>query len=172
VKLSLLVYLGGILLVKNNLKSLLIHIIISIFSMIVYLLFNMAQPKWASAEAARNHHYSMMFVAITVIAVASILYYFLGSTRLISQVNIYRNLFSVSLILILGVFLWAYAFNIDRIGPSNRLLNSQLWQYYTMYNGYSFFLIEETGINNPYAFLFLSFIPTIAMWTGINRKRS
>lgn len=165
-------YLGGIFLVKNNLKSLLIHIIISVFSMIVYFLFNMAQFKWASAEAARNHHNSMMFVAVTIIAIDIILYYFLGSTRLNNQGSIYKNLFSVSAVAILGVFLWVNAFNTDSIGPSNRLLNSQLWQYSTMYNGYSFFLIEETGINNSYAFLFLSFIPTIAMWTGINRKIS
>ncbi|MBZ9689705.1 hypothetical protein G9F72_025845 [Clostridium estertheticum] len=99
----------------------------------------MRQAKWATEEAARNHHYNMMFVAIAIIAVAVILYYLLGSVRLIDQGNIYKNLFSVSSVAILGVLLWANAFNIDRIGPSNRLLNSQLWQYYTMYNGYSFF---------------------------------
>ena len=158
--------------VKNNLKSLLVHITISIFSMILYFLFNMAQAKWASEEAARNHHYNMMFVAVTIIAVAVILYYLLGSARLINQGNIYKNLFSVSLIAILGIILWANAFNTDRIGPSNHLLNSQLWEYYTMYNGYSFFLINESEINNSYVFLLFSFIPTIAMWIGITRKRS
>lgn len=132
----------------------------------------MAQAKWASEKAARNHHYNMMFVAIAIIAVAVILYYFLGVTRLRDQGNIYKNLFSVSAVAILGIILWANAFNVDRIGPSNHLLNSQLWQYYTMYNGYSFFLISEAEINNSYVFLFFSFIPTIAMWIGINRKRS
>lgn len=42
----------GILLVKNNLKSLLIYVSISIISVIVFFLFNIVQVKWASEEAA------------------------------------------------------------------------------------------------------------------------
>jgi hypothetical protein len=130
----------------------------------------MVQPKWATEEAARNHHTSMMVIAITIIAVAVILYYLLGRNRLIDQGNIYKNLFSVSLIAILGLILWAIAFNLDRIGPSNHLFNSHFWENYAVFNGYSFFLLKEAGINNPYVFLIFSFIPTIAMWTGIQRK--
>ena len=157
--------------IKNNLKSLLIHISISIISIIVFFLFNMAQPKWATEEAARNHHNSMMVVSIIVIAVAVILYYSFAGIRLTNQGNIYKNLFSVSFTAILGVFLWGVAFHTDRIGPSNILLNSQLWEQYTTYNGYSLFFISESGINNVYVFLLFSFIPTIAMWTGLGRKR-
>lgn len=158
--------------IKNNVRSLVIHITISIISIIVFFLFNMAQVKWASEEAARNHHNSMMILAVIIIAVAVVLYYSLGKKRLISQGNIYKNLFSVSITAILGVLLWAIAFNIDSIGPSNRLLNAEFWQHYCTFNGYCFFLIEESGNNNPYVFLIFSFIPTIAMWTGIQRKRS
>ena len=158
--------------VKNNLKSLLMHITISIISVIVFFFFNMGQPKWASEEAARNHHNSMMVVAVIIIAVSVILYNSFAGIRLINQGNIYKNIFSVSLTAILGVLLWVVAFNTDRIGPINILLNSQLWQHYTTYNGYSLFFIRESGINNAYVFLIFSFMPTIAMGTGIGRKRS
>lgn len=161
----------GILLVKNNLKSLLIHVSISIISVIVFFLFNMVQVKWASEEAANKHHYNMMFVAVIIIVVAVVLYYYLGGVRLINKGSLYKNLLSVSLTAILGVFIWAIAFNIDSTGPSNRLLNSQFWQHYTTYNGYSFFFLNESGINNPYVFFIFSFIPTIAMWAGIQRKK-
>ncbi|MGH4140502.1 hypothetical protein [Clostridium sp.] len=158
--------------VKNNLKSLLIHIIVSIISMFVFIIFNMAQAKWASEAAARNHHYNMMFVAVITIAVAVISYYLLARKHLINQGTVYNNLFSVSLTLILGVLLWANAFTMDRIGPSNHLLNSQLWQHYTMYNGYSFFILNETGNNNPYVFLIFNFMPFMAMLSGIRSHRS
>lgn len=157
--------------IKNNLKSLLIHIAISIPSLIVMFYFNMRQIKWDSPEGARNHHNSMMFIAVIMIAVAVFLYYSLAGKHLTNQGSKYKNLLSVSLTGIVGVVLWIVAFNADRIGPSNILLNSHLWERYNMYNGFSFFLIHESEINNAYVFLVSSFIPTIAMWVGIQRKR-
>ena len=157
--------------IKNNLKSLLIHIAISIPSLIVMFFFVMGQPKWASEEAANKHHISMMFIAVIMIAVAVFLYYSLAGKHLTNQGSKYRNLLSVSLTGIVGVVLWIVAFNADKIGPSNILLNSHLWERYNMYNGYSFFLIHESEINNAYVFLISSFIPTIVMWVGIQRKR-
>jgi hypothetical protein len=158
-------------LIKNNLKSFLIHLIISIISYLVTIIFISGQPKWVSAEAANNHHYSMMVIAVIVIAIATISYFLSAKKHLINQGNIYKNLFSVSLTAIFGVFLWVVAFNTDRIGPSNILLNSQLWQHYGTYNGYSIFFISESGINSPFIFLLFSFIPTIAMWAGIQQKK-
>jgi hypothetical protein len=161
---------GAKLLIKNNLKSLFLHIAISIVSFIVFFFFNSAQPKWASEEAARNHHISMMIVAVTIIAVAVILYFLIARMNFINQGNICNNLLSVSLTAILGVVLWVVSFSADGIGPGNFLLNSELWQNYAMYNGYSFFLVHEAGINNVYVFLLFSLIPTIIMGTGIRRK--
>ena len=136
--------------VKNNLKSLFIHIAISITSLIAFFYFNMAQPKWASEEAARNHHNNMMVVAFIIIVIAVVLYYSLAGKRLINQGSTRKNLFSISLVGILGVELWIVAFKGDRIGSSNILLNSQLWERYNMYNRYSFFLIDESIINTGY----------------------
>ncbi len=165
-------YKGGMPLIKNNLKSFLIHVTISIISVFVFIIFNSSQAKWAYEEAANKHHNNMIFAAITMMAVAAVTYYLLRRKHLISQGNLYKNLFSVSLTAILGTSLWVVAFSIDRIGPSNSLLNSQLWQFYSAYNGYSLFFLNESGNNNPYVFLAFSFMPTIAMWTGMLRKRS
>ena len=131
----------------------------------------MGQPSWASPEAANNHHNNMMILAVIIIAVAIILYYSCAKKYLINQGSIYKNLFSSSLTIILGVFLWVVAFNTDRIGPSNILLNSQLWQNYVMFNGYSLFLVYESGINNVDLFLLFSFMPPIAMVSGVSRKK-
>ena len=161
---------GGIFLIKNNLKSFLIHVSISIISVLVFMIFFAAQPCWVSEEAAKNHHISMMFLSIAMIIVATFSYYLLGRKYLISQGSKYKDLFSVSLIAILGALLWANAFIVDGFGPSNVLMNSGLWEFYSMYNGYSLFFIDESGSNNPYIFLLFSFIPTIAMWTGILKK--
>lgn len=158
--------------IKNSLKSFLIHIAISVISIVVFIIFNSTQVKWVSEEAAKQHHYSMMIVAFTMIVVACILYYLLARKFLTNQGSIYRNLLATSLIAVLGIFLWIVAFNINLTGPSNYLLNSELWQFYSMYNGYSLFFLNESGSNNPYMFLFFSFVPTIAMAIGMQRKRS
>lgn len=158
--------------IKNSFKSFLIHTAISVISIFVFIIFNSTQVKWVSEEAAKQHHYSMMIVAFTVIVVACILYYLLARRFLTNQGSIYRNLLATSLTAILGIFLWAVALNINFQGPSNYLLNSELWQFYSMYNGYSLFFLNESGSNNPYMFLFFSFVPTIAMAIGVQRKRS
>lgn len=156
--------------IKSNVKAFLIHIVISIISVVVFIIFNSTQVKWASKEAANQHHYSMMIVASTVIVVACILYYFLAQKLLTYQGSIYRNFLAASLTAILGVFIWIAAFNINLTGLSNYLLNSELWQFYSMYNGYSLFFLSESGINNSYIYLFFSFLPTIAMAIGMQRK--
>ena len=134
------------------------------------MMFFTVQASWVSEEAARSHHNRMMFLSISMIVIAAILYYLLGKKYLISQGSKYKDLFSVSLVTILGVLLWVNAFNVDRVGPSNVLLNSGLWQFYSIYNGYSLFFLDESGSNNPFVFLFFSFIPTAAIWIGILRK--
>lgn len=156
--------------IKNNLKSFLIHVVISIISVVVFFIFNSKQARWVSEEAAKKHHYSMMIVAFTVIAAACILYYFLAKKFLTHQGSIYRNFISISLTVVLGIFLWIVAFNVNLTRPSNHLLNSELWQFYSLYNGYSLFFINESGSNNPYIFLFFSFLPTIVMVVGMQRK--
>ena len=70
----------------------------------------MVQYKRATEEAYIKHHNSMMWVAITIIVVATILYYLLAKKHLIKQGSLYENLFSVSLIIILSLFFLGICF--------------------------------------------------------------
>lgn len=153
--------------VKNNLKSLVLHILISITSIIIFLTFYTSTPKWVSEEAARRHQFMVVIPVLLAIA----LYYAVGKKFLTNQGSIFKNLLSVSITAIIGIFLWVMAFNIDLTGPSNSLLNSELWQVYYMYNGYSLFLINEWGINNQYLFLLSSFIPSATMALSMSKNR-
>ncbi|GAA0729411.1 membrane protein [Clostridium malenominatum] len=157
--------------IKNNIKSFLIHIVISISSIIIFIAFNTSQVKWISEEAAKNHQYSMIFIAAVSSIIAIVLYYLLGKKFLTQYRSIYKNILSVSLVAILGGVLWGIAFNILITETSDILLNSELWKIYSIYNGYSLFLINECKINNPYLYLLFSFIPSIVMGLGIKYKK-
>jgi hypothetical protein len=159
-----------IVLIKNNLKSFLMHIAISIISVILFIFFGTSQVKWASEEAAKQHQYSMIIVSFAVIVAVCLLYYFLAKKFLAYQGSIYKNFLANSLIALVGVSLWIVAFNINMTGAGGDLLNSELWQLYSMYNGYSLFFLNTSGINNPYMFLLFSFVPTIVMGVGMQRK--
>jgi hypothetical protein len=159
-------------LIKNNLKSLLIHITLSILFIFTVTIFFAAQPKWDSEGVARNYHNIMLVISIIMLAIAPILYTYLGKKHLKKQGSLYKNLFSVSLPAIVGAVLWLHAFNLDNLGPSNQLLNSESWGLYSMFNGYSVPFTEASRSNNPYLFLVFSFIPTLCMWTGLQRKRN
>jgi hypothetical protein len=149
--------------IKNNLKSILIHIFVSIVSLSGFMAFFAGQPKWISEEAARKHHlYMTLVAAIWIIATAG-LYYILAKEHLNVLKNRNRILLSVSLPAALGTILWLLALIINPDGKNNSLFNSELWQYYGMYNGYAFFFISEIGIDNHYVLLLFSFIPSIAM---------
>lgn len=156
--------------VKNNLKSLLIHVIISILSIIIFIVFGSSQAKWVSEEAARRHHNYMMIFALTLIAVALILYYLLGRKLLIKQGSIYKNLISTILTGIIGILIWVIAFSLDFTANGGYLLNSDVWQLYSSYNGYSSFFLYESSNNNHYVFLLFSFLPTITMSLGMLKK--
>jgi hypothetical protein len=157
--------------VKNNIKSLLIHVMISIISVILFIAFNSSTAKWVSEEAARKHHYYMMFVAIAFLVVSIFLYNLLGRILLINKGSIYKNLVATGLTAIIGTFLWIIAFSMDLTGPSNYLLNSELWQFYSAYNGYCLFFLNESQNNNQYIYLLFTFIPTLAMGSGMLKNQ-
>mgnify|MGYP006991969438 CR=1 FL=1 len=106
---------------RNNIKSLLFHIVISILSILIYFPFNLGQPKWVSEEAAINHHNKMMIVAFLIFTSAVILYFLIGRLILVSEGSLRKNLSAVSLPAKLGIFIWIIAFVIDRFGPSDAL---------------------------------------------------
>ena len=62
--------------IKNNIKALLIHIVISILSFIISMLFHTHAVKWVSEEAANQHHFSMLGASFLIIIVLLFLYSF------------------------------------------------------------------------------------------------
>lgn len=158
--------------IKNNLKSFLIHVIISFFSIIVFFMFSLSQAKWASEEAANRHHNLMMIIAIVLIIIALILYYLSGRLLLINQGSLYKNLLATISVAIIGIIIWVIAYKIDFIARGGYLINSDLWQFYCIYNGYSLFFLNESESNNHFIFLLFSFMPTLAMAFGMLKKRN
>lgn len=160
--------------VKNNLKALLVHVVISIIAWVVYSRFGgFASAKRATEEAADNHHMLLFRVTIGIIIVAVILYYLAGWLLMINQGNILKNLLATIIISGIGVFLWAIAFIIDYVVKGDHSLSSELWSYYGVYNSYATFYFYEAGINNPFIWLLPSFVPSAVMALGmLTRKRS
>ena len=114
--------------IKNNIKALLIHIVISILSFIFFLILHNSSAKWASEEAARQHHVSMLQASILVIIVSLLLYYYLSRKFLINQLSIIKNILSLSIIGLIGIVLWVISFCIYLSEGTQILINSGLWQ--------------------------------------------
>ncbi|MEG1795995.1 MAG: hypothetical protein RR262_05795, partial [Clostridium sp.] len=114
--------------IKNNMKSLLIHIVISLLSFIIYMLFHASSVKWVSEEVARKHHVYMLEISAVVIIVSLFLYYYFGRKFLTNQASFFKNIISLSTVGLIGISLWLAAFCIDLTGGTQILLNSQLWQ--------------------------------------------
>ncbi|EQB85823.1 hypothetical protein J2Z44_004235 [Clostridium punense] len=153
--------------IKNNIRSLLIHVMINILALITYIPFHISVVKWASEEAAKNHHIVMISVAITIIAVALFLYYYFSGVFLKEQGSNFKNIMSISLTGFIGIFIWFIAFNMNLAERTNALLNSEVWQLYSLYYSYSLFLVDEAAISIPNIMLVFCIMPTLAMWVGI-----
>lgn len=153
--------------IKNNIWSLLIHVMISILAFIAYIPFHISVVKWASEEAAKNHHIVMLSVAITIITVAIFLYYYLSGVFLKEQGSNFKNIMSISLTGFIGIVIWFIAFNMNLTEGTNVLLNSEVWQLYSLYYSYCLFLVDEVAISIPYIMLVFCIMPILAMWVGI-----
>ena len=158
--------------VKNNIKSFLIHLIISFVFVRIFIIFNGNQVKWASEAAAISHYFLMTFNVIIRIALAGGLYYLLARNYLKNQGNIYRNMLSTSLTAIIGICLWAIAYNNGPLAQGKYLLDSELWQKLSNYLGYSLLFFTESHINNPYVYLPFLFIPTVVMTLSIEKEEA
>lgn len=158
--------------IKNNIKSLLIHIVISIFSFIIYMFFHASSVKWVSEEVAWKHDVSMLVISVLVIMVSLCLYYYFSRKFLINQASFFKNIISLSIIGIIGIALWLSAFYIDLTNGTQILLNSQLWQLYSLYYGYCLYLVYEITVTNPYIMLAFGILPIIVMYLGIKESNA
>jgi hypothetical protein len=154
---------------KNNIKSLLIHIVISLLSLIIYMPFHASAVKWVSAEAASKHHIFMLIISTAVIIVTLFLYYYSSKKFLTNQRRSFKNMISISIISLIGIGLWLTAFCIDLTAGTKVLLNSQLWQLYSLYYGYCLYLVDEMTVGSPYIMLAFGILPIIAMYLGIKK---
>ena len=157
--------------IKNNIKALLIHIVISILSFIFSLILHNSSAKWASEEAARQHHVSMLQASILVIIVSLLLYYYLSRKFLINQLSIIKNILSLSIIGLIGIVLWVISFCIYLSEGTQILINSGLWQLYSLYYGYCMSLVYEITITNPYIMIVFGTLPIIFMYLGVKKSR-
>lgn len=156
--------------IKNNIKALLIHIVISILSFIFSLIFHNSSAKWVSEEAARQHHVSMLRASILVIIVSLLLYYHFSRKFLTNQLSIIKNILSLSIIGLIGIVLWLTSFCTDLTGGTQILLNSGLWQLYTLYYGYCMSLVYEITTINPYIMIVFGVLPIIVMYLGVKKS--
>ena len=156
--------------IKNNIKALLIHIVISILSFIFSIIFHTSSAKWISEEAARQHHVSMLGVSILVIIVSLFLYYHFSKKFLTNQLAIIKNILSLSIIGLIGIVFWFAAFYIDLTETTQILINSGLWQLYSLYYGYCMSLVYEINATNPYIMLVFGILPIIVMYVGVKKS--
>ena len=121
--------------IKNNIKALLIHIVINILSFIFFLNSHTSSAKWVSEEAARQHHTSMIQDSILVVIASLLLYYYLSRKFLTNQLYIIKNILSLSVIGLIGIVLLLISFCIYLTEGAQILLNSGLWQLDSLYYG-------------------------------------
>ncbi|WP_055669451.1 hypothetical protein [Desnuesiella massiliensis] len=158
--------------VKNNIKSFFMHLIISFVFVRIFIIFNQNHVKWASEAAARSHYFLMTFNVIIRIALAGGLYYLLARNYLKNQGNIYRNMLSTSLTAIIGICLWVIAYNNGLPAQGKYLLDLGPWQKLANYLGYSLLFFTESHANNPYVYLPFLFIPTAVMALSIEKEKA
>jgi hypothetical protein len=161
---------GGIRMVKNNIKSLLIHTVISLLSLIIYMAFHVSAVKWAPEEAASKYHVSMLIISTSIIIVTLFLYYYSSKKFLKNQIGTFKNIMSFSIISLIGIALWLIAFCINLTGGTKILLNSELWQLYSTYYGYCLYLVDEIAVGNPYIMIVFGILPTITMYLGLKNS--
>lgn len=155
--------------IKNNIKALLIHIVISILSFISSLIIHTSSAKWVSEEASRQHHTSMILASILVTIVSLLLYYYLSRKFLTNQLSIIKNILSLSIIGLIALVLWLISFCIYLTEGIQILLNSGLWQLYSLYYGYCMSLFYEITITNPCVMILFGTLPIIVMYLGMKK---
>ncbi|MBS5884462.1 hypothetical protein [Clostridium sp.] len=112
----------------------------------------------------------MLGVSILVIIVSLFLYYHFSKKFLTNQLAIIKNILSLSIIGLIGIVFWFTAFYIDLTETTQILINSGLWQLYSLYYGYCMSLVYEINATNPYIMLVFGILPIIVMYVGVKKS--
>jgi hypothetical protein len=150
----------------NNIKSLIIHIIIST-SAFIYT----ASPYFEQNHALSDKDsflYAQPWTVYAIILSSSLLLYFLiGRMFLEDQFSPSRNLLSVCLVPITGMVLWAFLFAKYKASASFDFID---WKPYLIYIGYTTPLIYRY-ISGWHTLPFFSWIPAILLFFSIRSSR-
>ncbi len=156
--------------ISNNLKALLIHIIVNAISFFLYFTFNIKAgiAEYATPEAYQNHVNFMMAISVAIIVMAIILYYIGSRLLLKNQGKLIRNLLSVCCVSVIGVVWWLVIYPISNLEAFS---NSNIWVTYSIYVSYMLSLVDNVTNDMPLMLLVSALVPSIVMSTGVRKVK-
>lgn len=154
--------------ISNNLKAVLIHIIVSAISFYMYFAFNIKVgiADYATPEAYQNHVNFMMAISVAIIIIAIILYFVGARLLLKNQGKLTRNLLSVSCVAVIGVIWWLVIYPISNLEAFS---NSNVWMTYSIYVSYMLSLVVNVNNDVPLLLLVSTIVPSVVMTAGIKK---
>lgn len=153
--------------IKNNIKALIIHVIFSYISFIIFINFNLDVTKLVSEKAARNREIFMNSMAFGTLIVFIILYIVCGFLFMEYGSPI-ENMFSGIFVTIFGAIIWIITFS--TFVNINEFVPADTWFLYNVYNGYSLFFVEQLIVDKPIVLITFSFFPDLLLWLGIELR--
>lgn len=151
--------------VKNNIKALLLHIIILVVSFIILTIFVTTGPTLGK--------YTTNIVTRSILAIVLILFYIISGTFLDLNKNRIYDFFTGSIVGIIGIGIWLYTFSIT--GKNLIYIPKELSEYWILMNLYNvpftmvYFLLEIS--QTPLLLLFTNLLPSFLMGCGLKLKR-
>jgi hypothetical protein len=150
---------------KNNLKSLAIHLIISFICLVSFELQGEIIGYRLNVLGSNDKNFVKVkcILALIIFILSAVLYYVLAK-RYLEKLSFANNIMSVISVVILGTVLWSIS------NKSNNSGDSFLKLYYQIYNAYSLPLFSVFNIKNSYLAGIFALIPGLLMWMGIQSK--
>ncbi len=154
-------------LLKNNILAFVLNLLITIFSIILLIIFVATGPTLGKYTTSIFSRIFLIFLFISI--------YFCVGLLLDASNNKKYDFFSGIMIAIIGLGLWTYT--ISKTGMSLRDTPELLSEYWILYNLYYSpftminFLLNISNIS-PLTSLSINFLPTILFGFAIKYKRS
>jgi len=122
--------------------------------------------KLASEESYRSYRSRMIIISIVILIIAIFLYYTISRKFLKNQGNTFKNILSVSLVSVIGIYLLLFAYIFSGLELSNK---STLWKYYNFYYGYILSLLINFKIQTFAVLITISLMPSVVMGISITK---
>ena len=148
---------------KNNIKSLIIHLFISFICLLIFdIQEELIGYRVNMLGYNEKSYYSLRLILCLIIFIFVIFLYYMLSKLYLEKFSTKKNILSVLLVAIIGAILWLASY---KLHPQS---SSFLKLYYQFYNAYS---LPIFNINNSYLAGIFSIIPSFVMCIGIQSKR-